>query len=310
MNPPAPPPGSHIWQLVFISFAVVLVLFEIIRGWNRGIARQLARLAALIAAYFAAFFGGTFVVPLARPFLNLPDKIVSVVAGAALALIIYVIINGLGTLLFKRTKHYESTPARILCGFGGAVIGLLFGSFLVWVVVVGVRSLGSIADAKIRHEAENEATAVPARTLHAVDVRRKLAGEQIEESSTVMTSLARLKNSLELGSVGDLVKKTDVVPSQTYDTLGKVGRVVSDAESAEKFLSFPGAQQLSEHPRIVALRNDPQIAQLIEQGRYIELLQNQRIIEALNDPTLTDQIRQFDLKRALDFALQDQNADR
>ena len=59
MNPPSPPPGSHIRQLVFVSFAVVLVLFEVIRGWNRGIARQLARLAALIAAYFAAFFGGT-----------------------------------------------------------------------------------------------------------------------------------------------------------------------------------------------------------------------------------------------------------
>jgi hypothetical protein len=308
MNPPSPPSGSHLWQLVFVSFAVALVLYEIIRGWNRGVARQLARLAALIAAYFAAYFGGTFVVPLARPFLNLPDKIVSILAGAALALIIYVIINGLGTLLFKRTKQYESATARVFCGLGGAVIGILFGSILVWAIVIGVRSLGSIADAKIRHESENQAAAMPERTLHAVDVRRKLAGEQTEEPATVMGSLARLKNSLELGSVGDLVKRTDVVPSQTYDTLGKVGRVVSDAESAERFLSFPGAQQLSNHPRIVALRNDPQVAQLIQQGRYIELLQNERVIEALNDPTLIDHIRKFDLQRALDFALQDQDA--
>jgi uncharacterized membrane protein required for colicin V production len=304
MNPqPSAPVGSHIWQLAFISFAVALILFEVIRGWNRGIARQLARLAGLIAAYFAAFFGGTFIIPLARPFVNLPDPIVSIVAGAAMALIIYATINGLGAILFKRTKHYESGAARILCGFGGAVVGLFFGSLLVWALVVGVRSLGSIADGQIRQESANQ-TAAPPRTLHAVDIRRRLAGQETEDSSGVMASLARLKNSLELGSVGDLVKKTDVVPSQTYDTLGKIGRVVSDRETAQRFLSFPGAEELSNHPRIVALRNDPQIAGLIEQGRYIDLLQNQRIIDALNDPTLTEQIRNFDLQRALDYSLQ------
>jgi uncharacterized membrane protein required for colicin V production len=307
MNPTSTPaPGSHLWQLAFISFAVVLVLFEVLRGWNRGIARQLARLAALIAAYFAAFFGGTFIVPLARPFVNLPDRIVSIAAGAVLALIIYAIINGVAAVMFKRTKQYESAVARVFCGLGGAVIGLFFGSFLVWLVVVGVRSLGSIADARIRQQAATPSTAAPARTLHAVDVRRRLAGETVEDNSSVMASLARLKNSLELGSVGDLVKKNDVVPAQTYETLGKIGRVVSDPESAERFLSFPGAQELSTHPRIVALRNDPKIAELIEQGRYIDLLQNQRIIDALNDPTLTDQIRNFDLQRALDFAIERQ----
>jgi len=296
--------GSHLWQLAFISFAVVLILFEVLRGWNRGIARQLARLGALIAAYFAAFFGGTFVVPLARPFINLPDRIVAFLGGAALALIIYAIINGLGAMLFKRTKQYESGMARILCGFGGAVVGLFFGSFLVWLAIVGVRSLGTIADAQIRQQTANQSAAVPARTLHAVDVRRRLAGQETEQSSGVMMSLARLKNSLELGSMGDLVKKTDMVPSHTYDTLGKIGRVVSDPETAERFLSFPGAQQLSNHPRIVALRNDPQIKELIEQGRFLDLLQNQRIIEALDDPTLVDQIRSFDLQRALDYSLQ------
>src|SRR4051812_31445866 len=172
INPaPAAASGSHIWQVVFISFGVVLVLFEVLRGWNRGIARQLARLGALIAAYFAAFFGGTFVVPMARPFVNLPDRVVSIVAGAALALIIYAIINGLGTVLFKRTKQYESTPARIFCGLGGAVVGLFFGSLLVWIIVVGVRSSGSFADAQLRQQSTGTTSVMPARTLHAVDVR-------------------------------------------------------------------------------------------------------------------------------------------
>ena len=53
-----------------LSIAVLLVLYEILRGWRRGGARQLTRLGALVAAYFAAYFGGKYLLPLARPFLK------------------------------------------------------------------------------------------------------------------------------------------------------------------------------------------------------------------------------------------------
>jgi hypothetical protein len=312
MNPePATAGGSHLWQLVLISFAVVLILFEVVRGWNRGIARQLARLGALFAAFFIAyftfFFGGPFVGPSIRRFFwEVPDWLAAIVAGAALGLIVYALINGLGSILFKRTRQYESTTARVLCGLGGAFLGLFFGALIVWSVVVVIRSLGSIADANIREQFANPAIAAAAapRTLHAVDVRRRLAGESIEEPTSVMASLARLKNSLELGSVGDIVKKTDVVREPTYETLAKFGRMASNPDAAERFFSFPGAQQLSNHPRIVALREDPEVARLIQEGRYLELLQNQRVIDALNDPTLIDQIKAFDFNRALDYSLQ------
>ena len=306
--------GSHLWQLAFISFAVALILFEVLRGWNRGIARQMARLGALIAAsftaYFVFFFGRPYIGPIARRYLDMPDQVAAILVGGALWLLVYAIINGLGTVLFKRTKQYESAIARVLCGVGGALLGLFFGAFIVWVVVVGVRSLGAIADANVRQTAASGTPGAEPKTLHAVDVRRRLAGETDEQSTSVMMSLARLRNSLELGSVGDLVKKTDVVPEQTYETLGKVGQMVSNADSAERFLSFPGVQQLSNHPRIVALRQDPEVARLIQEGRYVELLQNQRVIDALNDPSLTDQIKAFDLRRALDFATQGQQTAR
>ena len=305
MNPPAATiAGSPIWQLVFISFATVLILFEILRGWNRGIARQLARLGALIAAYFAAFFGGRFVVPVARPFLNIPDRVTSILGGALLALVIYAAINGLGTVLFRKTRQHESVVARLFYGLGGAVVGLFFGTFLVWLVVVGVRSLGAIADAQVRQQAASQTAVDPSRTLHAVDVRRRMLGDTNEEPPSLMASLARLKNSIELGTVGDVVKKTDLVPAQTYETLEKLGKVASDPESAQRFLSFPGAEQLANNPRIAALRDDPEISRLIEQGRYLDLLQNRRVIDAMNDPSFLQQIRNFDLQRALDYATQ------
>jgi uncharacterized membrane protein required for colicin V production len=290
--------GSPLWQVVFVSFAIFLVLFEVLRGWRRGLARQLARLGALVAAYFAAYFGGSILAPLAKPFFRMPDAILSILAGAVLALVVYAVISGLGTMSFKRTRDHGSAFVRLLYGAGGAVFGIFFGAFLVWMVVVGVRSLGAVADAQVRQQVADSTV------VHAVDVRRRFLDEPIEESAPLMTSLARLKNSVEMGVIGDTIKKTDVIPSQLYETLGKVGQVVSSPQNAERFLSFPGARELSEHPKIVALRNDKEISDMIAQGHLLELLQDPRIIDAANDPTLAEQLKKFDLKAALDYAIQ------
>ena len=301
MNSPAS--GSIFWQIVFVSFAIVLVLFEMARGWRLGLMRQFARVGALIAAYAAAFFGGKLIVPMIRPFLKLPDFVISVLGGAVLAILVYCTITSLGRILFKRTGQQDSFIVRVLYGSTGALLGILVGLFFVWLMVVGVRAVGSVADAQVRNQLDTNLSSQP-QSLHAVDLRRRLLTESNEPSPTLATSLARLKNSLELGSLGDAVKKADVIPTQTYETLGKVGKTFSDPEAAQKFLSYPGARELSEHPKIIALRNDPAINELIEQGRFIDLLRNDRIIDAANDPTLRDQISRFNLQQALDYANQ------
>jgi Colicin V production protein len=299
MNPPLQDAvGSPLWQLGFVSFAIVLIVLEILRGWKRGIARQLARLGALIAAYFAGFYAGQFAVPFLRPILKLPDPILSALAGAVLALAIYALISGLGTVLFKRTSEHDSAFVRLFYGLSGAVLGIFFGAFLVWLIVFGVRSLGAVADAKVQQNVAEQKNAV----LHAVDWRRGFSGSN--EDASLMTSLARLKNSLELGVVGDAVKRADVVPSKTYETFGKLGKVASDRNSAERFLSYPGAHELTQNPKIVALREDPEIADMISQGRYLDLLQNPKILDAANDPLLRDAVMKFDLQKALDYSLE------
>ncbi len=297
--------GSPLWQLVFVSFALILILFEVLRGWRLGVVRQLARLAALIAAYFVAFFGGKFMVPIVRPFFKMPDALLSILAGAVLAFLVYAIINGLGAIWFKRTRQHDSLLVRFLYGSAGAVLGLFFGAFLIWLLVVGVRSVGAVADARVRGQEDVSAPPQP-RALHVVDVRRSLFSQSSEELPPLMTSLARLKNSLEMGLIGDAVKKADIIPAKTYEALGKVGQVASSPKTAERFLSYPGARNLTEHPKIAALRNDPEISQMIAQGRLFELLQNEKIRAVLNDRSIIDQIKNFDLQRALDYATQQQ----
>jgi len=289
---------------VFLSFAVLLILFEVLRGWRLGVARQLARLVALIAAYFAAFFGGKFAVPIVRPFFKMPDALLSILAGAVLALMVYAIINGLGAIWFKRTRQHDSFLVRFLYGSAGAVLGFCFGAFLIWLLVVGVRSVGAVADARVRGQKNDVATLPQSRALHVIDVRPRPLSEPIEELPPLLTSLARLRNSLEMGVIGDAVKKTDFVPTKAYEALGKVGQVVSSQKKAERFLSYPGARNLTEHPKIAALRSDPEISQMIAQRRLFDLLQNEKIRAVLNDRSIIEQIKNFDLQRALDYALE------
>ena len=290
--------GSPLWQIVFVSFALVLVLFEILRGWRRGLPRQVARLAALIAAYFAAFFGGKFLGPLLGMFVRMPDILLSILAGAIFALVVYAVISGTGSALFRRTDQHPSLIVRVLYGSTGAVLGMFFGLFLVWMGIVAIRSIGSVANAEVREQANDSSV------LHAVDVRRRLLAEPSEEDAPLTISLARLKNSLEMGVIGNTVKKIDVVPQRTYDLIEKVGQIAANPQNAERFLEYPGARELSEHPKIIALRNDQEIGRMLEQGQLLALIQDHRIIDAANDPDLYARLKKFDLNAALSYATQ------
>jgi hypothetical protein len=107
-----------------------------------------------------------------------------------------------------------------------------------------------------------------------------------------------------MGVIGNTVKKIDVVPQKTYDLLEKISAVAANPQNAERFLSFPGARELSEHPKIIALRNDQEISQMLAQGQLIELIQDHRIIDAANDADLHARLKKFDLDAALNYALQ------
>jgi hypothetical protein len=287
--------GSTLWQTVFVSFAVVLILLEVVRGYRLGLPRQLMRGAAVIAAYAAGYFGGQLLLPVLQPILKWPDFILSMIGGAILALVIYGLIASLGSILFKRTAQHSAGPVRLVYGLSGALTGIVFGLFFIWLILVGIRSVGSIADAQVQAHPRTD-TQPP-----SAPPDKPLALEKLDADS-LTSFLARLKNSVELGSVGDLLKKTDVTPPAVYQTLKDAGTVSANPENARRFLSFPGAVELSDHPKIVALRHDPEIADLIRRGRVLELLQHPRVLAAANDPTLVERVKQFDIKKALEFA--------
>jgi hypothetical protein len=256
------------------------------------------RLLALLAAYAAGLFGGRWLLPVVRPLVRAPDLFISILAGAVLALLVYAVINTIGAILFKRTGQQSVGLVRLLYGICGAVLGIFFGLFSVWLVVVAIRSLGAIAGAELHSSAASaQSWSGAAPFVH------RARPSPTPSAPPMVASLAKLKNSIELGSLGETLKAIDVVPGQTYQTLGKVGTMVSNPRSAERFLSYPGARALTENPKIIALRDDPEIIALIQEQRYLDLLQHPKLIEALNDPALARQVKSFEFQKALDYAL-------
>ncbi len=295
--------GSPLWQTVFVSFAVLLLLFQVLRGWRLGLPRQLVRLAALAAAYGAAFFGGKMLLPFLRPLVKVPDFVISALGGVLLAMVLYSVINSLGTILFKRTGQQESSLVRLVYGVSGALLGLFFGLFFLWLYLVGIRSIGAVAEAQVNASAPGRISTFQERTSRPSGPSRRTVTSVPDDDSLAM-SFARLKKSIELGPIGDLVKQTDVLPAGIYETLAKAGEVFSKPERALRFLSYPGVAELADNPKLLALRADPEIAHMLKEGRLFDLLQDDRLIEAANDPELAAQVKQFDLAGALDHALQ------
>ena len=293
---------SFGWQAVFISFAIVMILLEIIHGWRIGLMRQLVRIIAIVAAYACAFFAGSSVLPMARSFVKLPDPILIIFGGVVLGALVFAVLNGLGPILFRRTADHKSRIVRLLWGIGGGLLGIVLGAFTIWLVFAGARLVGSVAQAQVLSQhALTSATLQPIWN-RPLQIQSEMPARD-QQPSPLMVTLSELKSSLESGPIGATLSAVDPLPQNMYRTLERIGEVASNPESAERFLQFPGAQQIARDPKIIALRDDPRVTALISQGHILELLQNERVVEALNDPALIARFKKFDLERALDYAL-------
>lgn len=291
MPMPMPEDAADRYQLIFFVAAAVFILVQMVRGWRLGVVRQLVHLLAMLVAYVVALLAGKFAAPIFHP-LGYPDIIASLIAGLVVAAIVYVSITTAGAILFRRTDQQAIRLVRLGYGAGGSLIGLIVGIVTVWIVVVGIRMLGSVAEAEV------------AISHQPVLVSRSARAPALQvHPGAFVENLARMKQSLDHGATGEMMQRLDPFPDKTYAIVAKISRVLSSPESMARFLDYPGAKTLSEQPRIVALQNDPLIVREVEQRHYLDLLKNEHIVAAANDPEVAALVKNFDLEKALDYAL-------
>lgn len=299
--------GSLGWQIAFFAVCAILLLRQIWSGRKLGPVRGLVNLAALALAYCVAFFGGRLVVPLLRGFITLPDFALALIGGAIVGLVVFLCVSGVGRVLFRKTDEQESGLLRFVYGLSGAVVGLVSGALVIWILLMGVRLLGTVAENRLQAEKDAarelgeapqaqpaKAQAHPPRT--AQDARAAKATETAE-------FILRLDRSVELGLGEAVVDQVDVVPDDVHRVLAKLSRTIANPVSVTRFMAYPGAKELSSHAKIKALRDDPEISRLAMQGQYFALLAHQKIVDAANDPVLSVELKKFELEKALDYAL-------
>ena len=263
-----PTSASWLWLA-----AGLYLLFEILRGWRRGVMRHGMSVLALIVAggvgwIFAWMtgFASDRVIPLPYPGGRL-------IFGLIAALAFYFAAVALSSLLFKKTAQQPAGIVRLFYGAGGGLFGLIFGLLVLWGGISIFRTLGAVAEA-----------------------RQMAPGDE---------QLVAIKESLEEGTTGSLVEQVDVVPSNIYALITKLLRVTQSPEAAARFFAYPQAQQFLTQPKIMELLTDPAVAGAASEGNYFSLLASPKLAEIASDPEVQESFTGFELEKALDYALQE-----
>ncbi len=264
--------SSPFWQNAFIYFAGLFLFWEIYGGWSRGVIRAGLHFGAWIASGFLGLLAGQGAAGLIGIILPGLSLVGGLLIGAVVTLVVLGTCLFLSAIVFKRTHQQPPGPMRWFFGIGGAFFGLLTGLFLLWGSVSIIRAGGAIAQAS-------------------------------PKSSEISRTLVALKDSLEKGPFGGLVKSVDILPTETYDRMVGLSALSKDRDAMMRFLDDPGVQQILAHPRVQALMEDPEVIQAVETKNYGALLQSRTVMNAATDPSLQKLVMSLDLEKALDHAI-------
>lgn len=291
--------GVGIWQLGFLLGAIFFVAMAAWHGWRLGVLRQIMSILALCSSYLIGYFGGGTLGPFLHRFFDIPERVLAVIGAMGLGLIVYFCIIMIGVLFFKKTSQQRQGLFRLGYGMAGAVFGTLYGFFIVWIAILAIRLLGSVAETQIAAERNPRLAPIAGRPSPSPTPVAELDAMP----SAMVRSLAMMKQSLERGPAGAVVQQVDPIPGTLYNIIRKLGVMASDEKSLDRFLSYPGVKPMLAHPKIAALQNDPEINKDIVNRNYFALLRNPRIVAAANDSELGELIRKFEFEKALDYAI-------
>lgn len=254
--------------------AGLYLLFEIWRGWRRGVVRHGVSVFALLTAGGIGWVFAWMTGFVADRVIPLPPPAGRAVFGLAAGLAFYLAAVVLSSLLFKKTSQQSAGIVRLVYGLGGAFFGLIFGLLMLWGGVTIFRALDAVAEGQ------------KAIALQSVDV-----GAAAQPSGQ--------------GAAGGLLEKVDILPTSFYGTLTKLVQVSGSQGAAERLFSYPPLQQLLAQPKIAAIFADPDVAKAAAEGNYVGLLSSPQLAAAASDPAVQKSFSEFDWQKALDYALQE-----
>lgn len=260
------------WSSWLPLAAGLYLLFEIWRGWRRGVVRHGVSVFALVAAGGVGWLFAWMTGPISDRIMPFPVPVGRVMFGCAAGLAFYVAAVVLSSLLFKKTSQQSAGIVRLIYGIGGGLFGLVFGLLILWGGISLVRMMGAV--------------------------------EEGRETGAGSAQMASMKETLEKGRAGQMVDKIDPVPANVYSLITKFIRVTQSPEATARLFADPGVQRLLAQPKLDSLFADPGIASAASRGNHFALLTSPKLFEAASDPEVQKSFAEFDFEKALDYALQ------
>jgi hypothetical protein len=274
--------GSEYWRNVFFALAGGWIFLSFIRGWMQGILRQLLVPLAILGATVAVVLA----MPTASGYLSqkarLPVSSSALLLGVTIWLFTYNLLVFAGGIIFKRTRDQDLAIVRLVFGAGGAVVAVVYAVLQIWLVVIGVRVLGRVAEDQIT-----------------------LQSSRNTGSSGLVTGLARLKNSLELGSGKVILDHLDPVPPETYRQLNQCSQLLANPRAIGRLIESPALRGVWENPKIRALQADPEISEAIKRGDLLSVLSNPKVVALWTDPSIRTLLSGKEVQAACDYARQE-----
>jgi len=276
--------GSPQWQQSIFLAATAVLILSVFQGWRLGVVRGLLGLASLFCAWIAGSAAAGMTGTVLAYVSKVPPLLAPAVTGLSVGLAVYLVIALLAGLLFKKTGDHKGMT-RFAFGVGGALCGLVYGLLLLWAGITLIRGLGACGELRVV-QARNE-------------------GTPVEDARTALF-LIKLKESLELGSTGEGLKKADPLPTAFYDNIVRISMVAGNPQAIERFAQYPATLRILANPHISALLQDPALDEASRSHNILPLLGNPHVTAAARDPDLLRELRDYDLKGALDFALREE----
>jgi hypothetical protein len=273
------PDGSEYWRTLFLALAGAWVILSIFRGWTQGILRQLLVPLALAGALVAVVLIGPVASGYFRDNTRLPAPLSMLLVGAVIWFFVYNLLVFVGGIIFKRTRDQDVTLVRLFFGAGGAFVAIIYALLQIWLITVGIRVFGRIAEGQI-----------------AIQSSRAAAPHGF------VVGLARLKNSLELGSGRAILDSVDPVPQDVYQRIGQGSRLLASPRAIGRLFEFPAFRSIWENPKIRALQTDPEILEGVRRGDFLSLVSNPKVIALWSDPNVRALLSGNQIQAALDYA--------
>lgn len=226
------------WSLIIF---ILVVLFFVYRGYQKGLLRSLARIISLVAGYVMAIFYTEQV----ATFLDTQYQLQGIVWFVAAALILFfattVIVNILIWLLAKLLFPSQSTS--IAGSLGGAMVGLVIGVIaavaIVWTFMF-VRDMRQVqfADATV------------SKTQTRIESLASLAAGKVVNTAMSMSSAKP-----EVTNLGTALM---VAPAE----IAQHAQRLSSSDDLNSLLADPETQALLNRGDVDALRNLPALQRL------------------------------------------------